>query len=120
MAKIAFKKRQVVLEIEPPPLNLLSGKFRHRPRVNTDEVNYESQHRLVMRLIEDDSPIKRVEVTLLNARTKQSSGRYVMPVLFWEALSRELPVFMADVLRELERRGEDPRAFKRRATRGPN
>ena len=81
MARIHKKTREMCLVIEPPPLNLISGKFRYRPRAGEDD--YEGQYQVRLRLLEDDSPIRRIELTLVNMRSGAPAGRYVMPVLFW-------------------------------------
>lgn len=129
MAKIVkkmLKKRDVTCSVEPPPLNLLNGKFRRkiRIRVAEEEEGYEGNYELHLRLINDDSPLQRIEVSLVNKRSKRAAGRYVMPVLFWELLESSLPDFMAEVKSELSRRGVPPSTYsaaaRRRLMRGPN
>lgn len=126
MAKILKKaKRDVTCSIEPPPLNLLNGKFRRKARITTDEgEDYEGNYELRLRLVNDDSPIQRIEVSIVNKRSRQAAGRYVMPVLFWELLEDSLPDFMASVKAELSRRGIPPSTYsaaaRRRLIRGKN
>jgi hypothetical protein len=116
VAKIMKKNHSVEISLEPPPLNLLSGKFRRHGASAEDA--YDGRYRIEMRLIEDESPIKRIELKLINLRTNTSAGRYVMPVLFWKFLEDRLPPFLEDVVAELARRGEPPARFKRRAPSG--
>lgn len=109
MVKFAKRHRAIEVVLEPPPLNLVNGKFRKK--VADDD--YEGRYRIQLRLLDDESPIKRAELTLINKRTERPAGRYVMPVLFWQYLAEQLPLFLEDVFSELSRRGVAPSSFKR-------
>lgn len=115
MAIVKFKKprpHDVVCVIEPPPLNLLSGKFRRKARPAEDEYEgYEGNYKVRLQLITDDSPIKRISIELISRQNNQAAGKYVMPVVFWELLRQQLPEFLAEVKQELGRLGVSPSSF---------
>lgn len=116
--KRAVARRTPELILETPPLNLLNGKFRRVAKVRhegDEGGDYEGLYRMELRLLEDESPIKRVELQLVNLESGRPGSRIVLPVLFWKMLEENLPDFMAEVIGELDRRGESSAKFKRRA-----
>jgi hypothetical protein len=108
--------RQPELSFETPALNLLTGKFLYK--YNSCKLRklegYVSRYAVRLRLIDDDSPIKRVEIFLENSGRKQSpTMRFALPVVIWEMLQDRLGEYIAEVKSELDARGDvSPAAYR--------
>lgn len=105
----------VELDMEPPKLNLLNGKFVYGviDKSKKEKLKgYLAERRIKLELFErEDSPIKSIKISLIG-RDNQAASSFVMPIVYWLILARYLSQFLGDVERELSRRGEKPSRFK--------
>ena len=113
-----IKKRQPELLIEAPTLNLLDGKFMYKysSRKLQKLEGYASKYCIKMILKDDDSPIKRVELSLVN-RQRAAATKFAMPIVMWEMLHAELGEYLAEVHKEMEVRGESKLRYKLKKVR---
>ena len=107
--------------IETPALNLLDGKFMYKysSRKLKKLEGYVARYAVKLKLKDDDSPIKRAELSLVNeSRGGRETGKFAMPVVFWELLHEQLGEFLAEVHREMEAREESKIRYKLKRLRG--